>query len=193
METKIQEILKLLKEGRSYQFIQTSLNVSPTKISKIKKEYLDSQAMEENDVSESGSGSGSSTTRSAQNDTKTQNTDSNHIPPSGSSSDSGSDSSSDPKSKYDVRKLELEYELRIQKLKYENREKERAFQREKNENKVREHQEFKDDYLFKQKLKKMSESAKEKLLGLDLDDDELAKNNKCIIYSSLDLMNKQTD
>ena len=192
METKIQEILKLLKEGRSYHYIQTTLNVSPTKISKIKKEYLDSQAMEENDIAESGSGSGSSTTGSAQNDTKTQNTDSNHIPPPGSSSDSGSDSSSDPKSKYDVRKLELEYELRIQKLKYEDREKERAFQRANNKNKGQEHPAVKDDYLFKQELKKKREIAKEKLFGLDLDDDELAKNDKCVIYSSLDLMNKKT-
>jgi len=79
MTAKEEKIVELLRAGKSYTEIQTLLEVSPSKISQIKKEYLTSDSDDENT-----------------SDTTTFNTDSTTGSDSsiGSSSDSSSDNSS---------------------------------------------------------------------------------------------------
>jgi hypothetical protein len=49
MTTKTKEIIELLEQGKTYHEIQTILQVSPTRISKIKKKYLSRDSESEED------------------------------------------------------------------------------------------------------------------------------------------------
>jgi hypothetical protein len=155
MSGKTNQIIKLLKDGYSYQYIQAQLEVSPSTISKAKKsmeEFEDSTICSDSDSTKVADGIDKNDLYGPETDTPTPN--------SGSSSAINSE---DPAIVLKMKELELAHERFLKNMEMAEKEKERIFEREKRENELKEMRIRNKESIENNKLKERIEELESKL------------------------------
>lgn len=140
-------IIQMLNDGKSYTEIQTVLQVSPGKISRVKKEYADQIHLQSktNSSPDVSSGSSESSSRVVNATSGRGNNIETEIRPfrktSSTTNPTTSAATTDPKLLLELRKLELAHEEKMQRLRMEEKNRDRALERYK-ANQAHENAEF---------------------------------------------------
>ena len=153
MSGKTNEIIKLLKDGHSYQYIQAQLEVSPSTISKARKsmeEFEDSTICSDSDSTTVADGINKNDLYGSETDTP-------------NSRSSSAINSEDPAIVLKMKELELAHERFLKNMEMAEKEKERIFEKDKRENEMKEMRIRNKESIENNKLKERIEELESKL------------------------------